>query len=318
MGERDALVPAAYVVIGAQMYILRKRSGLSQDEAARHLGLRFAVVSRLERGMVGLPRGRVSQLCVLYRASTAERGALLRMWDQVRSGTDPHTCTDHGPGWLERAAYLERRASRVRFGCTSIIPGMFQTDAYAQGLRGKVNGVWHRDPGNPSAAARPIPLRRRGPRFDPVSVVLNGAVLTLAEAEPDIMIPQIAVLRRAVTLGMAVIRVLPQYRERTAQGSHVSELTLSSGSGPIVVSMRETSAGAHYVSDPTRIRDLAAALDQQELVAASPARSLEQLRALQQTLRATRAAARRPPTWHPGGRRQDPRADLTGPLPDGC
>lgn len=191
---------------------------------------------------------------------------------------------------MERTVHLERQAERVRFGCTAVLPGMLQTPEYARALVDELPALWDQDLGSRAAAlGRPVDLTRRPLGQATVSVVLDGDILTSAKGRPHIMGPQIARLRRAADMGAVVIRVLPQ-AGRIVPGYHICELTLPVRScRPTVLSVRETPYGAHYASDPDRVRDLTAVLDELEEAADTPARSLERLAEAEAGLRAAAA-----------------------------
>lgn len=120
--------------LGEQLSNLRRSMGLAWDEVARHLSCSEAKVRRIEKGEVGIVKAELNSLLDLYKVNDpAERERLLNLqslgkqrgwWSNLGGVPQPY------------AEYLgiESAATRIRNFEPQLIPGLFQTDAYARAL----------------------------------------------------------------------------------------------------------------------------------------------------------------------------------------
>jgi len=121
--------------VGSQLRRLREERGLTRAEAAEPIGASESKISRMELGRVPLKERDVSVLLSLYGVhDDRECAALLA---RVRETNVPcwwHAYSDLTPNWLQRYLGLEATASLIRTYEAQWLPGLLQTEAYAEAV----------------------------------------------------------------------------------------------------------------------------------------------------------------------------------------
>lgn len=114
--------------IGKQVKLLRERAGWTQKELGDRLGYGEEQISSVERGR------RTPQPEFLDAADELlEAGGLLRIAKEDVNRAKAKARVKH-PAWFRDYARLEEEAVELSFFSTLSIPGLFQTEAYAQSL----------------------------------------------------------------------------------------------------------------------------------------------------------------------------------------
>lgn len=107
--------------VGAELAVLRKRSGLRQSQVAPEVNVVPAHVSAWEHGKRGMTEEQAKILDQVLNAN----GRLMRVW---RNANSPEKL----PSWYEEVPELERAVSELREYQCQLIPGLIQTPAYAE------------------------------------------------------------------------------------------------------------------------------------------------------------------------------------------
>ncbi|MGW7294685.1 helix-turn-helix domain-containing protein [Streptomyces xiamenensis] len=184
--------------LGMELRRLREHAGKSQLEAAEVVDASDAKISRVESGKTGLSRLELVALLDFYDVQDQE----------LREGLGELNRNSRKRGWwqqrkdvltpkLMELIELESTASKVFQYEANVVPGLFQTEAYARAI---IDGF--PDPFSPSVdQAVQIRLERQkvlvGPNAPRIICVLDEAALHRQIGGPSVMAEQ---LRRLVGL----------------------------------------------------------------------------------------------------------------------
>ncbi|WP_370417342.1 Scr1 family TA system antitoxin-like transcriptional regulator [Streptomyces sp. QH1-20] len=219
--------PAAALVVGAYLRYLRCRADKVQQNAADATGCSVATISRMERAEAPPPEGELVTLLRLYKRYSAwELEGIERLLAQSRFPQACHPVGDVAPGRLARLLAVEREAMEMRVYSSLMVPGMFQTPAYAQALI-RPHGGLIVDPDLSAVTARPVP--RGHPSGCRVEILLEEAALRSASWGRGVVAGQCWWLRRAAGLGQVEVRFLSPERGLSVPAGNLTELTLPGG-----------------------------------------------------------------------------------------
>jgi transcriptional regulator with XRE-family HTH domain len=118
--------------LGAELRSLRDHAKITQEQAARAIGLSKQGVSRLENGQRNITPDEVAGLLGIYGVTGPKRDQLLTM---ARTLQDPGWWELNMPGMTQESATLadyEDRAVRITDWSPLLIPGLLQTMEYAR------------------------------------------------------------------------------------------------------------------------------------------------------------------------------------------
>lgn len=126
------------ILLGAQLRRLREAAGIDMERAGKRIRGSKAKISRMETGQVGFKLQDVADLLSLYgikgQDKQQERKAFL---DLVRQANQPGWWQKYSevlPDWFQTYVGLEQAAAQIRVYEPQIIPGLFQTEAYARAI----------------------------------------------------------------------------------------------------------------------------------------------------------------------------------------
>ena len=123
------------LVLGSQLHRLRESHGITAEQAADAIRGSHSKISRMEHGRVGFKERDVADLLTLYGVADAEeRAALLNLAREANTPGWWHAYSDVLSAWLEPYVGLEAAASVIRTYQIQFVPGLLQTEAYAQAL----------------------------------------------------------------------------------------------------------------------------------------------------------------------------------------
>ncbi|MEV5748724.1 helix-turn-helix transcriptional regulator [Actinoallomurus sp. NPDC052308] len=105
---------------GAEVRRLRERNGWTLDELAHKLGWALSTVASVETARRNPPDGFPERADTLF----ALPDMLTRLAELVRSA----------PRWFEHYVELESQSNKISIWANSLIPGLFQTEDYAQAV----------------------------------------------------------------------------------------------------------------------------------------------------------------------------------------
>ncbi|MFD4374820.1 helix-turn-helix domain-containing protein [Streptomyces sp. NPDC058486] len=198
-------------LLGIRLAALRKRSGLSLEEAGSRVGISKATMSRYERAKTKVRWLLVDQLCRVYEATDEERLALVDLAKNSQY-TDGWWMDFGGdlPEHMRLLLALENEASHIRQLAGGVIPGLLQTMDYAKSI--KATPGWslpEADLGDRLGLRmrrQEILDRELPPRYD---VFLDEAVLRRNVGGPEVMAAQMAQLLERGASDAITIQVLP-------------------------------------------------------------------------------------------------------------
>ncbi|WP_432050547.1 helix-turn-helix domain-containing protein [Verrucosispora sp. NA02020] len=220
--------------LGAQLRRAREESGVSTEHAADVIEVSPSTLRRIEQGRVGLKGPALNALLDLYGITDAElRTTLLSM---ARSGKQRGWWAKYGdlPSSYRQFIGLESAASEILNFETLVVPGLLQTEAYAQAIiRGEAvtptpDGVTQR------VAARIERQKLISEGKLRMVAVLDEAVLHRQIGGREVMADQLTALLDAQKRWNVTIQVIP-FREGAYASMLSSFAILNFEDGPGVV-----------------------------------------------------------------------------------
>ncbi|MCZ4102549.1 Scr1 family TA system antitoxin-like transcriptional regulator [Streptomyces sp. H39-C1] len=200
----DAPPAAVGLLIGAYLERLRQAKNLGLAQAAGRAGMTGNRLNRIEAGLPPLRDDELKHLLDVYRSVCPP---------PVRDGTQKllksadacswDGCRDAEPGWVARLSSCEQAADSLRI-CSHVVPGIFQTSAYALAYQRAL-------PQRPLRASRIAATPRALPvsHGKHITVYLDQRVLTLAHGGPATMAQQLTHLLNVAQRGDAEILIVP-------------------------------------------------------------------------------------------------------------
>jgi uncharacterized protein DUF5753/helix-turn-helix protein len=199
------------MLIGARLRQLRIDKGLTREAAGGAIRASEWKIHRLENGQVGFKDRDVMDLLAFYGVTDPEEVATIVTL--AREANAPgwwHSYGDVLPPWFRAYVDLEAAATLIRTYEGQLVPGLLQTEEYAQALmRGALLDA------SPEETERRITLRMRrqevltrpdGPRL---WAVVDEAALRRPVGGPKVMHAQIEWLIEASRLPGVTVQVLP-------------------------------------------------------------------------------------------------------------
>lgn len=276
------------MILGKQLQALRRRAGLSYDQAAEALDASHSTIRRIEAAKVARLRAPVvEKLLRTYGVSDpAEIAAFL---ETVREANQPgwwHSYREVMPTWGAAYLSLEQASRQIRAYEAQVVHELLQTEAYA---RAQIAAEGPHLP--PALVERRLALRMRRQellrRPDPprVWVVLDEAALRRPVGGDGVMAEQMAHLVALNELPHVTVQVL-----RFDRGSHPAmrigafhHFRLRSPELPDVV-YHATPTGAGYLDAPEDVLVCRETLDRLSAQAAPGRRTAALLAEIRQEL----------------------------------
>ena len=120
--------------LGRYLHDLRVKAGLTARTAAKQLERSEPTLWRIENGRTASRSLDVEQMCRLYGANEDMTKALMSLAKQTRARGWWQAYGDVVPEWLDLYIGLEAASTRIDSFQTELVPGLFQTEAYAREL----------------------------------------------------------------------------------------------------------------------------------------------------------------------------------------
>lgn len=260
--------------LGIELRRLRESADLTIEDVARRLGYSVSKVSRVETGQVTATPQDVRDMLGLYGITGEQREALVQVAREARE-----------KGWWQ--AYsdtpvvplvgLEAAAATIRIYEVLVVPGVFQTEGYAQAVIRTM-----RPDLPPGQLSRWVELRMaRGRslfnRPDPpaVTAVVDEGVLRRPVGGRDVMRGQLRQLAAMAAHPAVTLHVLP-----FSAGEHAAmsgPFTLFGFADPVdrdVIYLEHTTSDL-YLEDAGEVRRYARAFDRLRRLALSPEDSVD-------------------------------------------
>jgi hypothetical protein len=215
--EPPAEATVLRMLLGTQLRNLRETAGIPAEKAGYAIRASRSKISRLENGRVGFKTRDVEDLLTLYGMTDEEqRSEVLAL---ARQSNAPEWWTKYSdilPDWFETYLGLESAAATIRCFEIQFVPGLFQTEEYAQA----VTRLGHK--AAPVAEIeRRVALRRKRqdlltrPAPPRIWALMDEAVLRRPVGGPMVMRAQLRHLIEASRPSHVTIQVVP-----FARGGH--------------------------------------------------------------------------------------------------
>ncbi|MEV6023233.1 helix-turn-helix transcriptional regulator [Streptomyces sp. NPDC052036] len=216
MSEPRSAPTVGQVVLGRRLLDLRERAGLKREEAGRILRVAPTTVRRMETAEVALKIPYLQLLLKAYGVSDEEAEAFVQLAEDANKPGWWQRFHDILPGWFSMYVSLEGAAALIRQYEPHFVPGIMQTEAYAQGvLRSGAVGQ-----ASPEDIERHVALRMQ-----------RQELLTRKDAPRIWVVMEETALRRPV-VGPAVMRAQVERLLEITQLPHVTLQVLEFSSGP--------------------------------------------------------------------------------------
>lgn len=202
--------------LGRKLEALRKAAGLTMEQAAEQLDRARATLYRIENGAenVRFRAADVREMLTLYDAGHDDTELVLAMAAATRENKNWwHDYIGSGlPRWFQLYIGLEAAASRIRKYQPELVPGLFQTRAYAEQVFQMPGGSIDAKDHDEQARAIQLRIERQGllTRFaaPQLSVIINEAVLRRPVGSGAIMTEQLHQILKAAELPNVTVQVL--------------------------------------------------------------------------------------------------------------
>lgn len=243
------------MLVGVQLRRLREACEISRADAGKAIGASASKMGHLERGRSGFKQRDVTALLTLYGVrDEVDREAILAL---VKQDSMPGWWADYSdvvPGRFEPFLGLELAASVIRCYEIEYVPGLLQTERYAEAV------IRHLHPDDTDAQIeRRVHLRMRRRRIferpgPPLLwAVIDEAALRLPVAGRAVQRAQLRHLLELIELPHITVQVIPsQVAENVAAGGSVTILRFPEAQLPDVVYLEHVNR-ALYLDKPTDV-----------------------------------------------------------------
>ena len=134
-GPRSAGPTVQRLVLGGHLRRLREEADITTEHAASAIRGSHSKISRMEHGRVGFKERDIADLLSLYGVTDGdEREALIELAREANTPGWWQGYADILPHWVEPYFGLEAAASVIRNYELQFVPGLLQTEGYAQAL----------------------------------------------------------------------------------------------------------------------------------------------------------------------------------------
>jgi len=270
--------------LGAELRRLRERTHRTVADVAGGLGWSQSKLSRIETATIGVRGADLERLLDVYAVGDKERARLLALRGQARQKAWWEAYGDALPDAYETLIGFEAEASVISTYEAQVVPGLLQTDEYANAVT-LADGVYD-DPdvlGQRVAVrmARQAVLIREPPPH--LCVVLDEAVLRRPMGGHDVQRRQLLRLVEAAERPTVTLQVLPfaAGAHRALAGSFIILEFAADSDHPLVYC--EGMTGGVFRSRPEELRSYLTSFDALRDAALSPERSTELIAALANT-----------------------------------
>jgi transcriptional regulator with XRE-family HTH domain len=231
---------------------MRLEAGISVEAAAREAGVDKSTLQRWEAGESSIQPGAVSILFRMFGADDKEVASLTQVAREARKRGWWVPWNSAIPPWLATYVGLESEAIEIQEYQPILIPGLLQTEGYAEA----VIRAEHPNEPDDQVEAR-IELRKQRQQRDDDYVlwtIIGEVALYFPVGGPKVMHEQLDHLAEAASRPRCNIQVLPTTAgEHGSMGSGFIVLTFANPADPPVAYV-ESRAGSLYVEEDDEVR----------------------------------------------------------------
>ena len=205
------------MLLGAQLRRLREAKGISPERAGYEIRASRSKISRMETGRVGFKIRDVEDLLTIYGVTDGQQRA--EVLALARQSSVPNWWAKYGdilPAWFETYLGLESAALTIRSFEVQFVPGLFQTEDYAQAVTRLGH---HSAPADEIERRVALRVKRQDlltrPEPPRIWAVMDEAVLRRPIGGATVMREQLRRLAEAARLPHVTLQVIP-----FARGGH--------------------------------------------------------------------------------------------------
>ena len=198
--------------LGRELRKLREEAGLTVAQAAEATGRSSPTIWRIEKGGSPMRPGDVAGMCMIYGAQPEMTEALVALAKETSSPGWWRSHTGAIPKWFDTFIGLEQAASHIRLYTSEFMPGLLQTQKYAEATLRSVRPALSDTEIAEGVAVRMRRQRiltRSVPKPPRLEVILGEAALLRPPQDSSAMAEQLRQLREATELSNVTIRILP-------------------------------------------------------------------------------------------------------------
>ncbi len=197
--------------LGRYLRDLRQQARLTVRSAARRMEWSEAKIWRIESGLTSLRSFDVEIMCRIYGAPADLTEALMGLAKETKARGWWHSYGDVIPAWLDLYIGLEEAASRFWCYQSELVPGLLQTEEYAQTLIRADNPGVDNDEIDRRVHVRMARQALLTRATDPpsLSVVLNESILHRPVGGSKVLAKQLERIADVNTLLNVTVKVMP-------------------------------------------------------------------------------------------------------------
>jgi transcriptional regulator with XRE-family HTH domain len=267
------------IMLGSQLRRLREEKGVSRQEAGYVIRASESKISRLELGRVSFKERDVDDLLTLYGVTDKEeREALLQLAREANTPGWWHRYNDVLPGYFQTYVGLEESAALIRTYELQFVPGLLQSESYAQAVIRLGNaGAAEHEIEQRVALRMQRQKRLTGPGAPRLWAVLDEGALKRPIGGPGVMREQLEHLIEMSRLSNITIQVMPfRFGGHAAEGGAFSILRFPDQDLPDVVYV-EILTGAMYLDKRDDVDAYLQAMERLCVDSATPEKTVDLL-----------------------------------------
>ncbi|MEV5571276.1 helix-turn-helix transcriptional regulator [Spirillospora sp. NPDC052269] len=250
---------------------LREERELTLAEIARSLGWSESKVSRIETGRIGIRTDDLDRLLDAYKVQDELRSALQTLRRQASHRGWWASYADALPQWFNSYVGLEDGAKSLTIYDNQLVPGILQTEGYAEAVIKAARPYVTPDEVERQVAARSTrqSLLTRAESLE-VWIILDEAVIRRNVGGTDVMRTQLRHLLTLSGLPSVTLQVLPfEHGAHASMGSAFTYLTFPEA-GDIGLVYIEDLTSSQYLEEPGDIERYTLVIDHLRASALSP------------------------------------------------
>jgi transcriptional regulator with XRE-family HTH domain len=264
------------ILVGAQLRRLREASGITREAAAYAIRGSEAKMSRIESGRVGFKPRDVADLLTLYGlAEGSARDVVLHLAEQANEPGWWHRYSDTMPDWFSTYVGLEQAARIIRTYEAQYVPGLLQTQAYANAVVDLGEAV------RPDEVSKRVELRMHRqqllsiPKPPDYWAVIDEAVLRRNLGGRDVMREQLDRILEVSQRPHVTVQVVPFDRSDVAAvGGPFTLLRFAEPDLPDIVYLEQLNS-AVYLNKDVDVKNYLQIINRLAAGALTPQRSTE-------------------------------------------
>lgn len=269
------------MILGSKLRQLREAAGVSPEQAGYEIRASRSKISRVEHGRVSFKERDVLDLLTLYGVTDEkQRNHMLALAQQANNQGWWAKFDDLMPDWFETFVGLEQATSLIRAYEVQLVPGLFQTEAYARavmkiGFRGSPADEIERRVSFRMSRQQILDRPEGEPR---IWAIIDESALRRALGGPDVMREQLGRLIEVAEMPQVSLQVMPFDRPgQSPSGGAFEILRFAESDLPDVVYLEQLTS-ALYLDRPDEVDHYREVMNSLSAEAETPAESQARLK----------------------------------------